>query len=211
MARRKTVAVAAGRLCPTAAGLLAGVGLATAVPLHRPAAKEQRAGIRVSFVVPQIAIPAGQTVASDAHIFHRPVGQSPGVYAHGSQTVDTQMGQVYVRRILGIQANGRPISKGRVIALAGQVPAVELDASRVVGDLQAGELDVAGVGQVDDEPGTLGAPQLGRVGTASVPAGAEDAGGVVPVGSAGNAGHVTVESAIGLAFAGVNGAIAHAI
>jgi hypothetical protein len=30
---------------------------------------------------------------------------------------------------------------------------VVLDAGRMVGDLQAGNLDVAGIGQVDDEPG----------------------------------------------------------
>ncbi len=112
------------------------------------------------------------------------------------------MVQVDVCRVVGIEAGVGPVSVGIGIALAGERRAtvavdVVLDAARVVGDLQAGELDVARALQVEDAPRALGAPQLGRVGAAGVPARAQDARRGGWAGAAGDGRHMTAESPLG--------------
>ncbi|MSP12988.1 MAG: hypothetical protein EXR62_08520 [Chloroflexi bacterium] len=198
------IAVAAGGLRPAAGGLLAGVGLAAAVPLDRPAAEGQGAGVGIAMLVPQVAVPAGGAVAGDAHVLHRPVGEPAGVDADAGQAMDVQMVEVDVRRVFGVQASGGPRAVGRRVAFAGQAAGMEFDAAGVIGDLQVADLDVAGICQVDDKPGALRAPQFGWVLT--IP---QDAGGVGRAGTAGNGGHVAVESAAGVAVLRAGCAVPH--
>ena len=203
------VPVTPGRLGPAAGRLAAGVGLATAVPLHRPAAEDERAGVRV--VAFDVTLPADPAVARDTHVLHRPVGEAAGANAGRCQAVDVQVTQVDVGRFLGVEAAGGPVSEGEGVTLASQATGVVFHAAGVIGDLQAGDLDVAGVGEVEDHSHPLGAPQLGRVGAAGVPAGAQDAGRMRRVRAAGDRWHVAVPGVVGCAVVGSGRAVAHRV
>ena len=72
------------------------------------------------------------------------------------------------------------VNQGHVftVAIAGQAPGVVLDATGAIGDLQTGDLYVAGIRQVDDHVAALGAPQFWRAAASGGPSGAQDARGV---------------------------------
>jgi len=162
-------------------------------------------------MVPELesSLPAHPAVAGDAHVLHRPIGQAAGPDPGVGQAVDVQVVEVDVGRVLGVDADGGPEAVGVGVALAGQASRVEFHAIGVVGDLQTGDLDIAGVGEVKDHVRSLGAPQLGWVGTAAVPALAQDAGGVGRIGAAGDGGHVAVPWIVRVAVVGAGRAVAH--
>ena len=64
--------------------------------------------------------------------------------------------------------------------------------NRVVGDFQAGYLDVARAGQIENAPRSLSSPWLGRIGTASLPSIPQDAGGIGRNGTIRNRRHVAL-------------------
>jgi hypothetical protein len=85
------------------------------------------------------------------------------------------------------------------------------DAARVVGDLEAGDLDVAGIGQVEDERRAFHTPQLRGVRAASVPTRSQDARGIGRIRPAGDRWHITVPGIVGLAVLGSGCAVAHPV
>ncbi len=85
------IAISSSFLSPTAGWLPARVSLATAVPLHPPASEEKGAGVRVAAL--DVTIPADPTIARDANVFYRPIGQPTGVDASRCESVDIQIVQ----------------------------------------------------------------------------------------------------------------------
>ena len=86
-----------------------------------------------------------------------------------------------------------------------------LDAVGVVGDLEAAHVDVARVGQVEDEPRAAAAPQLGRIATAGIPAFAQETGWMFGVRAAGDRRHGAVERSTLLAVVRARRAVSHLI
>ncbi len=81
----------------------------------------------------------------------------------------------------------------------------------MVGDFQTGDLDIAGIAEVEYVPRPFAAPQLGRIGAAAIPALAQNAGGVGRIGAAGDGRHVAIPGIVGLAVIGSGRVVAHFI
>ena len=129
-----------------------------------------------------------------------------------SQPVDVQVLEMDIGRVLGIEADGSPIAVRVAIAVAAQATvAIVLDATGMVGYFQTGNLDIAGVGEVKDKPGSLRAPQFGRVDATGIPALAEDTGRMRWVGATGHRRHVTIVWIISRAAIGAGRTISHTV
>ncbi|GBD27089.1 hypothetical protein HRbin30_02433 [bacterium HR30] len=83
--------------------------------------------------------------------------------------MNVEVCQAHVGGILRIDANRRPRAVRIRVALAGQTATMELGAAGMVSELQASNLDIVGVAQVEDLSRPLRTPQLGRVWAARVP------------------------------------------
>ena len=64
------------------------------------------------------------------------------------EAMDVQIFQMNIGRVFGVEPYLGPLAKGVGIALAGQASGVTIDTIGVIGDLQASDLDVAGIGQL---------------------------------------------------------------